>query len=48
MFSSDCGVFSCMFAEFISRDSEISFDQSHMPYFRNKMVFEIMNGKMLL
>lgn len=45
---SDCGVFSCMFAEFISRESKISFDQQHMPYFRRKMIFEIINGKLIL
>lgn len=45
---SDCGVFSCMFAEFICRGSKISFDQQHMPYFRQKMVFEIANGRLIL
>lgn len=45
---SDCGVFSCMFAEFISRDSKISFTQQHMQYFRRKMVYEISSGRLLL
>ena len=45
---SDCGVFSCMFAEFISRDSKVTFDQQHMQYFRRKMVVEIATGKMIL
>jgi sentrin-specific protease 1 len=45
---SDCGVFSCQFAEFISRDSPVSFEQQHMPYFRRKMIYEIATGKMLL
>lgn len=45
---SDCGVFSCMFAEFACRESDISFDQSRMPYFRNKMIVEIIQGKLLL
>uniref|UniRef100_A0A182XGR1 Ubiquitin-like protease family profile domain-containing protein n=1 Tax=Anopheles quadriannulatus TaxID=34691 RepID=A0A182XGR1_ANOQN len=44
---SDCGVFSCMFAEFLSRDHPITFDQSNMPYFRKKMTIEIMLGKLL-
>uniref|UniRef100_A0A182UU41 Ubiquitin-like protease family profile domain-containing protein n=1 Tax=Anopheles merus TaxID=30066 RepID=A0A182UU41_ANOME len=44
---SDCGVFSCMFAEFLSRDHPITFDQSNMPYFRKKMTVEIMLGKLL-
>jgi sentrin-specific protease 1 len=45
---SDCGVFSCQFAEFVSRDSAISFEQQHMPYFRRKMICEIASGKLLL
>lgn len=45
---SDCGVFSCMFAEFLTRDSKISFDQQHMQYCRRKMVLEIVSGKLLL
>lgn len=45
---SDCGVFSCQFAEFISRDSPISFEQQHMPYIRRKMIYEIASGKLLL
>lgn len=45
---SDCGVFSCQFAEFISRDSSISFEQQHMPYFRRKMICEIGSGRLFL
>lgn len=45
---SDCGVFSCMFAEFLTLNSKVSFDQQHMQYFRRKMVFEIVAGKLLL
>lgn len=48
MNGSDCGVFSCMFAEYISRDKDITFSQQHMPYFRQKMIFEIARGKLLL
>lgn len=45
---SDCGVFSCMFAEYISRNSEITFTQDNMDYFRRKMIQEICKGKLLL
>lgn len=45
---SDCGVFSCQFAEFISRDSTVSFEQQHMPYIRRKMIYEIAKGKLML
>lgn len=48
MNGSDCGVFSCMFAEYVSRNKEITFSQQHMPYFRQKMILEIATGKMLL
>lgn len=44
---SDCGVFSCMYAEFITRNRPIVFTQQHMQYFRMKMVYEICTGKML-
>lgn len=44
---SDCGVFSCMFAEYITRDRDITFSQENMPYFRQKMILEISTGKLL-
>ncbi|KAL0267500.1 UNVERIFIED_CONTAM: hypothetical protein PYX00_009753 [Menopon gallinae] len=47
MNGSDCGVFSCMFAEHLSRDTPILFTQDNMPYFRRKMVLEILEGKLL-
>ena len=47
MNGSDCGVFSCMFAEFICANKRITFTQQNMPYFRNKMVYEILNGRLL-
>lgn len=47
MNGSDCGVFSCMFAEYICANKKITFTQQDMPYFRNKMVYEILKGKLL-
>lgn len=47
MNGSDCGVFSCMFAEHLARDARIDFTQENMPYFRRKMVLEIMQSKLL-
>lgn len=44
---SDCGVFSCMYAEFVSRNRPFVFSQRHMPYFRKRMIFEICTGEML-
>ncbi|XP_054156831.1 sentrin-specific protease 1-like [Oppia nitens] len=44
---SDCGMFSCKYAEYISRNAKINFSQSHMPYFRRRMVYEILNKRLL-
>lgn len=48
MNGSDCGMFACTFAEFISRGAKISFSQEHMPYLRKKMVVEILEGQLLI
>nr|CAD7261685.1 unnamed protein product [Timema shepardi] len=45
---SDCGVFTCIYAEYLSRKAELSFSQKDMPYFRQKMVYEILKSKLLL
>ncbi|XP_046688046.1 sentrin-specific protease 1-like [Homalodisca vitripennis] len=47
MNGSDCGVFSCMFAEYLSRNAKITFSQKDMPYFRRKMVYEILAKRLL-
>lgn len=47
MNGSDCGVFSCTFAEYICANRELNFAQDNMPYFRSKMVYEILNVKLL-
>lgn len=47
MNGSDCGMFSCMFAEYVCANKKITFTQDDMPYFRNKMVYEILKGKLL-
>lgn len=48
MNGSDCGMFACTFAEFISRNAKITFSQEHMPYLRKKMVVEIIKGELLI
>ncbi|XP_060097999.1 sentrin-specific protease 2 isoform X2 [Heteronotia binoei] len=45
--SSDCGIFACKYADFISKDKPITFTQHHMPYFRNRMVWEILHQQLL-
>ncbi|ELU10988.1 hypothetical protein CAPTEDRAFT_224463 [Capitella teleta] len=47
MNGSDCGMFACKFAEYITRKAPISFTQENMPYFRKRMVWEIVNKKLL-
>lgn len=47
MNGSDCGMFTCKYADYITKDKPITFTQKHMPYFRRKMVWEIVNRKLL-
>ncbi|XP_053705004.1 sentrin-specific protease 1 [Synchiropus splendidus] len=47
MNGSDCGMFTCKYAEYITKDKPITFTQKHMPYFRRRMVWEIVNHKLL-
>ncbi|XP_063964493.1 sentrin-specific protease 1-like [Lytechinus pictus] len=44
---SDCGMFACKYAEYISRDAPITFTQHDMPYFRRRMVWEILHTTLL-
>ncbi|RZF38768.1 hypothetical protein LSTR_LSTR008138 [Laodelphax striatellus] len=45
---SDCGVFACAFAEYRCRNAKITFSQKEMPYFRQKMMYEIITGKLMM
>ncbi|XP_071762887.1 sentrin-specific protease 1 isoform X1 [Centroberyx gerrardi] len=47
MNGSDCGMFTCKYAEYITKDKPITFTQKHMPYFRRRMVWEILKRKLL-
>ncbi|XP_060054543.1 sentrin-specific protease 2 isoform X3 [Erinaceus europaeus] len=44
---SDCGMFTCKYADYISRDRPITFTQNQMPLFRKKMVWEILHQQLL-
>ncbi|KAG7466971.1 hypothetical protein MATL_G00148160 [Megalops atlanticus] len=44
---SDCGVFACKYADYIARGWPLTFTQSHMPYFRKRMIWEILNRQLL-
>ena len=37
---SDCGVFTCITAEYLSRKASLDFTQADMPYFRKRMMLE--------
>ncbi|XP_009947062.1 PREDICTED: sentrin-specific protease 2-like [Leptosomus discolor] len=45
--NSDCGMFLCKYADYISQDKPLAFTQSHMPYFRRRMVWEILHQELL-
>lgn len=47
MNGSDCGMFTCKFAEYLSRRAKFTFSQQDMPYFRKRMVYEIVKNKLL-
>lgn len=43
----DCGVFACQYAASITRNAKITFTQNDMPYFRKRMVYEILKKSLL-
>ncbi|XP_015214798.1 sentrin-specific protease 2 isoform X2 [Lepisosteus oculatus] len=45
--NSDCGVFACKYADYIAKGRPITFTQRHMPYFRKRMMWEILNKTLL-
>ncbi|XP_029974540.1 sentrin-specific protease 1 [Salarias fasciatus] len=47
MNGSDCGMFTCKYADYITRDKQITFTQKNMPYFRKRMVWELVNHVLL-
>lgn len=42
----DCGVFTCKLGDYLSDGVPLLFSQEDMPYFRRRMVLEIVNGKL--
>ena len=44
----DCGVFTCMFADFLSKDCPLVFDQSHITLCRERIAVSIMNGQAIM
>ena len=43
----DCGVFTCMFADFVSRDLPLTFNQQDITACRERIALSIMNGSAL-
>ena len=43
----DCGVFTCLYAEYLSRRAPFNFNQSDIPYQRLIITWELFNGVML-
>ena len=39
----DCGVFTCAIADCISRSVPFNFNQADMPYFRKRLVVEVVS-----
>ncbi|GIZ03753.1 hypothetical protein CEXT_727791 [Caerostris extrusa] len=46
MNGSDCGMFALKYAEYISRNAPFTFTQENMPYFRRRMVYEIITNQL--
>lgn len=44
----DCGVFTCMFADFISKSCPLVFSQEHITQCRERIALSIMNGKAIM
>ena len=43
----DCGMFTLKYAEYLSRNASITFTQEDMPHFRRRIVYEIVNNKVI-
>lgn len=46
--SYDCGVFACIYAEYLSRNASFAFEQQNMPYFRERMKYELLTKSILI
>lgn len=44
----DCGVFTCMFADFVSKDCPLVFTQDHIHQCRHRIALSIMKGKAIM
>jgi len=44
----DCGVFTCMFCDFLSKDCPLVFGQDHVTQCRQRIALAILNGQAIL
>ncbi|KNC96676.1 uncharacterized protein SPPG_07888 [Spizellomyces punctatus DAOM BR117] len=44
----DCGVFTCLFMEYTARERAFDFDGTHMPYFRKRIMCEILRKRLMI
>ena len=44
----DCGVFTCMFCDFLSRDCPLVFGQDHVTQCRQRIALSILNGQAIM
>ena len=44
---SDCGVFCCKVADYLSRNLQLDFSQADVKYFRKRMIWEILRDRLL-
>ncbi|OQR78931.1 sentrin-specific protease 1-like [Tropilaelaps mercedesae] len=44
---SDCGMFACKYAEYAARDARLNFTQADMPYFRRRMIVELLDRRLM-
>ena len=45
---SDCGVFTCMFADFLSKDCPLVFGQDHITLCRERIALAILQGQAIM
>jgi len=45
--SKDCGMFVCKYAEFLSRRAQLTFTAKDIPYYRARMVWEMVQNKLI-
>ncbi len=45
--SKDCGVFVCIYAEMLARGAQFNFVEAHMEFFRWRIAYEVLSGRLM-